>query len=124
MPSRFFTLASPVSRKSCVSQVLFLCSIQGPFLRPALVPEWRRAPPRSRLAAGHRRRRARSGLDGGEHDARLAQVGTRLIVTPAAEVLLAYHHGPADARHLVGECAGGDFTLLAGEQFREPGILF
>jgi len=26
-------------------------------------------------SAGHRRRRARSGLEGGEHDARLGQVG-------------------------------------------------
>jgi len=31
----------------------------------------RRAQPRSRLAEGHRRRRARSGPDGGEHGARL-----------------------------------------------------
>src|SRR5438128_8440387 len=123
MPSRFFTLASPVSRKSCVSQVLFLCSIKWPFLRPDLVPEWRRAQPRSRLAEGHRRRRARSGLDGGEHGARLAQVGARLIVSPAAEVLLPHHHRPTDARHLVGERAGGDLALLGLQQFDQPGIL-
>jgi len=62
-------------RKSLCAQVLFLCSISEPFLRPDLVPQWRRAQPQSRLAEGHRRRRARSGLDGGEHGARLVQVG-------------------------------------------------
>src|SRR5207245_9182608 len=98
MPSRFFTLASPVSRKSCVSQVLFLCSIKGPFLRPDLVPEWRRAPPRSRLAEGHRRRRARSGLEGGERGARLAG-GPRLILSPAAATPPPDHPPPTAPRH-------------------------
>jgi hypothetical protein len=70
-------------RKSCLSQIQFLCSISDPFLRPDLNAGWRRAQPRSRLAEGHRRRRARSGLDGGEHDARLAQVGARLPKNPA-----------------------------------------
>src|SRR5258708_8456228 len=93
------TLLHP--RKSCVSQVRFLCSISEPFLRPDLVVQWRRAQPRSRLAEGHRRRRARSGLDGGEHDARLAQVGALLIAPPAAAVLLAHHHPPTHARPLV-----------------------
>src|SRR6266436_6345028 len=115
------TLLHP--RKSCVSQVLFLCSIRGPFLRPDLVSGWRRAPPRSRLAEGHRRRRARSGLDGGKHGAKLARVGARLIVAPAAEILLAYHHRPTDARHLIGERAGGDLALLGLEQFDQPGVL-
>jgi hypothetical protein len=54
------TLLHP--RKSCVSEVLFLCSIKRPFLRPDLVSEWRRAQPRSRLAEGHRRRRREAVL--------------------------------------------------------------
>jgi hypothetical protein len=76
-------------RKSCDTRVLFLCSISEPFLRPDLGLGWRRAEPRSRLAAGHRRRRARSRLEGvglqptdlfrGEHDARLGPVGAGLI---------------------------------------------
>ena len=110
-----------------MSQVLFLCSISEPFLCPDLVVEWRRAQPRSRLAAGHRRRRARSGLEGvglqptdlfrGEHRARLTQVGARLIVSPAAEVLLPHHQRPTDPRHLVGERTGDDLALLGLEQF-------
>src|SRR6266436_3893961 len=115
------TLVHP--RKSCVCEVLFLCSIKGPFLRPDLVPGWRRAQPRSRLAEGHRRRRARSGLDGGEHGARLAQVGARLIVAPVAKVLLAHHYCPTDACHLVGERAGGDLALFGLEQSHQPGVL-
>src|SRR5882724_5731590 len=39
------TLVHP--RKSYVSEVLFLCSIKRPFLRPDLVPGWRRAQPRA-----------------------------------------------------------------------------
>src|SRR5258708_33880037 len=88
------TLLHP--RKSCVSQVRFLCSISEPFLRPDLVVQWRRAQPRSRLAEGHRRRRARSGLDGGEPAARLAHICAWLFA-PASEVLLEHHHRPTVA---------------------------
>ena len=114
--------ASSPSQVLCVSQVLFLGSIRGPFLRPDRVCRWRRAQPRSRLAEGHRRRRARSGLDGGEHGARLARGRARLIVLPTAEVLLAHHHRPADARHLIGERAGSDLARLALQQLGQPGI--
>ena len=51
----------------------FLSSAWGPFLRPGLRIEVRRAQGRSRLAAGHRRRRR--GLDGREHGATLDQTG-------------------------------------------------
>ena len=53
----------------------FLCSIESRFSVPTWVLRGRRAQPRSGLAEGHRRRRARSGLDGGEHGARLGRVG-------------------------------------------------
>ena len=49
---------------------MFLC---GPFLCPSLISPRRRAQPRSSMAVGHRERR--SVLDGGEHGARLGQVG-------------------------------------------------
>src|SRR6266705_6618399 len=97
MPSRLFTLASPVSLKCC-----FFVRSKGRFFVPTWFgggaarsrgQDWPKA-----TAAG-----ARSGLDGGEHGARLAQVGARMIVPPAAEVLLAHHHCPTDARHLVSE---------------------
>src|SRR5262249_40932115 len=55
--------------------------------------------------------------------ARLRPVGAQLIVPPAAEILLADHHRPADTRHLVGERASGDLARLALEQFDQPGIL-
>jgi len=108
-------------RKSLCAQVLFLCSISEPFLRPDLVPQWRRAQPQSRLAEGHRRRRARSGLDGGEHGAGLVQVGARLIVPPVAVVLLAHHHRPGDACHLVGERTGDDLRSLVSSNFASQG---
>jgi len=72
------TLSHP--RKSSVCQILFFCSISGPFLCPDPSSGWRRAQPRSRLAAGHRQRRARSGLEGGEHDVRLARVGGATVI--------------------------------------------
>jgi hypothetical protein len=43
----------------------------------------KRAAARGAGAIRHRRRRARSGLDGAEHDARLAQVAARLPKNPA-----------------------------------------
>jgi len=115
------TLSHP--RKSSVCQILFFCSISGPFLCPDPSSGWRRAQPRSRLAAGHRQRRARSGLEGGEHGVRLARVGGATDHPPAAEIFLPHHHPPTDARQLVGERAGSDFAWLAGQQFHQPGIL-
>src|SRR6266481_8482355 len=119
MPSHVFTLASHVVLNSSF------------FVRSARrfsVPTWlwggAARSRRSRLAAGHRRRRARSGLEGGEHGARLWPVGARLILRPPAEPLLAYHHRPADARHLVGERTGDDLALLGFKQFHQPGIVF
>jgi hypothetical protein len=62
----------------------FLCSIGAPFLRPdlrfpraaraATVKTGRRPPPKA----------AQSGLDGGEHGARLGRVGGSAIMPPAA----------------------------------------
>src|SRR6266446_4363856 len=115
MPSRFFTLASPVS----FSVSLFDQRAVSPS-RPGCGV----APRGAAVKTGRRplRRRARSGLDGGEHSAKLVQVGARLIVPPTAKVLLPHHHRSADARHLVGERAGGDLALLGLEQFDQPGI--
>jgi hypothetical protein len=67
-------------RKSCATQVPFLCSISEPFLRPNLGLGWRR------------------GLDGGEHGARLRPVGARLILHATAEVFLTDHQRPPNAR--------------------------
>src|SRR6516164_11224116 len=39
-------------------------------------------------STGHRRRRARSGLDGGEHGARLDRVGTRSCGLPQGLILV------------------------------------
>jgi len=50
--------------------------------------------------------------------------GARLIVPPVAVVLLAHHHRPGDACHLVGERTGDELALLGFEQFGQPGILF
>ena|SRR5208282_3949591 len=41
-----------------------------------------------------------------------------------AEILLTRHHGPADARHLVGERHRHELALFGGEQFGQPGVLF
>ena len=62
----------------------FLCSIGAPFLRPDL-----RFPRAARAAAVKTGRRpppkaAQSGLDGGEHGARLGRVGGSAIMPPAA----------------------------------------
>src|SRR5438105_14181384 len=84
MPSRLFTLASPVSLKCC-----FLVRSEDRFF----VPTWLRSgAARSRGQAWPKATAAgvRSGLDGGEHGARLAQFGARQIVPPAPEVLLAH----------------------------------
>jgi hypothetical protein len=56
-----------------LARAKFLSSAWGPFLRPGLRIGVRRAQGRSRLAAGHRRRRR--GLDGSEHGATLDQTG-------------------------------------------------
>jgi len=47
------------------------------FLRPDPQLFARRAQPRSRLAAGQPPKAARSGLDGSEHGASIARVGTQ-----------------------------------------------
>ncbi len=86
-------------RKSCCSKSSFFVRSASRFSIPTWVPGWRRAQPQSRLAEGHRRRRARSGLDGGEHGAKLRPVGARLILRSAAVVCLTHHHRPADTRH-------------------------
>jgi hypothetical protein len=54
----------------------------------------------------------RRGLDGGEHGASLAQVRARVIVSPAAEVLLPHHQRPTDPRHFVGERTGDNLAFL------------
>src|SRR5579872_3690766 len=41
----------------------------------------------------------------------------------SAEVLLARHQRPADARELVGERHGGHLARLGGPQLGEPGVL-
>src|SRR6266568_7972352 len=56
-----------------LARASFSVWLWGPFLRPGLRIEVRRAQGRSRLAAGHRRRRR--GLDGREHGATLDQTG-------------------------------------------------
>ena len=110
-------------RKSWWFKVQFLCSISEPFLRPDLISAWRRAQPRSRLAAGHRRRRRAAVLTAVSTASGSSQVGARLILPWPAIGLLAHHHRPTDARHLVGERAGGELALLGCEQFDQPGIL-
>src|SRR5215472_11575404 len=118
MPSRFFPLASPG-----VSKLLFLCSIRGRFFVPTWFPcggarsrgqDWPKA-----TAAGARAA-VLTAVSTTPHG---NQVGARLIVSPAAAVLLAPHHRPTDPRHLVGEGAGGDLALLGLEQSDQPGIL-
>ena len=99
------TLLHP--RKSCISKVLFLCSIRGPFVRPDLISAWRRA----------------AVLTAASTASGSGQVGARLILPRPVIVLLAHHHRPTDARHLVGERAGGDLALLGLQQFDQPGIL-
>ncbi len=110
-------------RKSWWFKVQFLCSISEPFLRPDLISARRRAQPRSRLAAGHRRRRRAAVLTAVSTASGSGQVGARLILPWPAIGLLAHHHRPTDARHLVGERAGGELALLGCEQFDQPGIL-
>jgi len=56
-----------------LARASFSAWLWGPFLRPGLRIEVRRAQGRSRLAPGHRRRRR--GLDGREHGATLDQTG-------------------------------------------------
>src|ERR1700756_2532468 len=110
-------------RKSWWFKVQFLCSISGPFLRPDLIFAWRRAQPRSRLAAGHRRRRRAAVLTAVSTASGSSQLGARLSLPWPAIGLLAHHHRPTDARHFVGERAGGELALLGREQFDQPGIL-
>src|SRR5438445_11605030 len=97
MPSRLFTLASPV----CLNCGFFVRS-KGRFFVPTWFlsgaarrrgQDWPKA-----TAAGAREAVLRAAARG----ARLAGVGARLIVSPAAEILLADHHCPTDARHLAG----------------------
>jgi len=108
-------------RKSSWSKIVFLCSISEPFLRPDLNSEWRRAQPRSRLAAGHRRRRRAAVLTAGSTASGYGQVGTWLILPRQTEILLAHHHRPADPRHFVGERASGDFARLVASNFATQG---
>ena len=42
---------------------------------------------------------------------------------PGPEVLLAHHHRPGDARHLVGQRAGRHLARLGREQSAQPGVL-
>jgi hypothetical protein len=90
------------------------------------VPTWfcvasRAAAPR--LAEGRRRRRARGGLDGGEHGARLARVRVRPIMPPAAKILLPHHYRPAMRSIFLTSAQAGTFRCLVLEQFDQPGIL-
>src|ERR1700733_7275063 len=54
----------------------------------------------------------------------LAGVGRLSPPRQSAEVLLARHQRPADARELVGQRHGRHLARLGGEQLGEPGILF
>jgi hypothetical protein len=110
-------------RKSCRFKLRFLGSISRPFLRPDLSSRWRRAQLRSRLAEGHRRRRRAAVLTAASTASGYGQVGAWLILPRPTEIPLAHHYRPADPRHFVGECAGGDFARLGGEQFRQPRIV-
>jgi hypothetical protein len=74
------------------SWMCFSVRLVGPFLCPDLVPVRCRAQLRSSMAAGHRRSRPRSVLDGNEHDARLRPVGMN-------------HHAGSVCRAAVGFCS-------------------
>src|SRR6516165_12764028 len=116
MPSRVFTLASRCVLKTCYS------------VRSASrfsVPTWFRSG-----AARSRSQDWPKATAAGVRAAVLTAVstapgsfrsGARLIVPPVAVVLLAHHHRPGDACHLVGERTGDDLRSLVSSNFASQG---
>src|SRR5512133_3425283 len=100
----------------------FFVRPEGPFLRPDLGSGRRRAQLRSRLAAGHRRRRraavltAASTAPGSDGSGPSSGDAAGLAVGFAGD-----QHGPGDARGLGGLCEHGDLDRPAGEDAALPG---